>query len=76
MIATADAVFAGTNVDDLTVLTVLFLARVCPVYLGHGRSSPGPPCIAVLVVVSALAALGLRSCPAGGRARSACCRLG
>ena len=63
-IATAVAVFAGTDVDDLIVLTVLFLA---------GRATGRPRArdivtgqylgIAALVAASALAALGLLVIP-------------
>ncbi|MCE7008014.1 cadmium resistance transporter [Kibdelosporangium philippinense] len=61
---TAAGVFIGTNVDDLLVLTVLFLAA-------RANSKPKPwqiwagqyTGIAVLVAVSALAALGLTVIP-------------
>ncbi|MEV8635223.1 cadmium resistance transporter [Streptosporangium sp. NPDC051023] len=63
-IGTAAAVFTGTNVDDIVILTVLFLAA---------RSGGVPPPwkivagqyvgIAALVVVSAVAALGLAVVP-------------
>jgi len=57
-------VFAGTNVDDLVVLTVLFLAaraggRPRPVQIWAGQYTG----IGVLVAVSALAALGLAVVP-------------
>ena len=60
----AAGVFAGTNVDDLIVLTVLFLAA-----RASGRPRPGHiwagqyTGIAVLVLVSGLAALGLALVP-------------
>ncbi|WP_329105760.1 cadmium resistance transporter [Micromonospora sp. NBC_01699] len=61
---TAAGVFAGTNVDDLVVLTVLFLSaranrapRVWQVWVGQYAG------IAVLVAVSAVAALGLTIVP-------------
>ena len=60
----AAGVFAGTNVDDLIVLTVLFLAaraagrpKVWQVWIGQYGG------IAVLVLVSALGALGLTLVP-------------
>ncbi|MEO3811426.1 cadmium resistance transporter [Sphaerisporangium sp. B11E5] len=61
---TAVAVFAGTNVDDIIVLTVLFLA-------GRANGRPRPwevvagqyAGIAALVAVSAVAALGLTVVP-------------
>jgi cadmium resistance protein CadD (predicted permease) len=63
-IVTAAGVFAGTNVDDLLVLTVLFLAarasgkpRPWQVWAGQYAG------IGVLVLVSALAALGLTLVP-------------
>src|SRR3954463_6583613 len=58
-ILAAVGIFAGTNVDDLIVLTVLFLGAraarrpVWPIWLGQYTG------IAVLVGVSLLAALGL-----------------
>ena len=62
--ATAAGVFAGTNVDDLIVLTVLFLAarasgRPRPWQIWAGQYAG----IAVLVAVSVLAALGLALVP-------------
>jgi cadmium resistance transport/sequestration family protein len=63
-IATAAAVFAGTNVDDIIVLTVLFLSA-----RAEGRPRPGQiwagqyTGIGVLVAVSAVAALGLTIVP-------------
>jgi cadmium resistance transport/sequestration family protein len=61
---TAVGVFAGTNVDDIIVLTVLFLSarasglpRVWQVWVGQYAG------IAVLVAVSAVAALGLTIVP-------------
>jgi cadmium resistance transport/sequestration family protein len=60
----AVGVFAGTNVDDIIVLTVLFLAA-----RAAGRPRPGQiwagqyAGIAVLVAVSGLAALGLALVP-------------
>jgi cadmium resistance protein CadD (predicted permease) len=61
---TAVGVFAGTNVDDIIVLTVLFLSshasglpRVWQVWAGQYAG------IAVLVAVSAVAALGLTIVP-------------
>jgi len=64
MVATAAGVFAGTNVDDLIVLTVLFLAarasgRPRPWQIWAGQYAG----IAVLVAVSVLAALGLALVP-------------
>lgn len=63
-VGTAAGVFAGTNVDDLIVLTVLFLAarasgrpKVWQVWAGQYAG------IAVLVLVSGLAALGLTLVP-------------
>ncbi|MDP9847775.1 cadmium resistance transporter [Streptosporangium lutulentum] len=63
-IGTAAAVFAGTNVDDIIILTVLFLTsraggvpRPWQIVLGQYAG------IAVLVVVSAVAALGLTVVP-------------
>ena len=60
----AAGVFAGTNVDDIIVLTVLFLAarasgrpRRWQIWVGQYAG------IAVLVAVSALAALGLALVP-------------
>jgi len=60
----AAGVFVGTNVDDIIVLTVLFLAaratgrpRPWQIWLGQYAG------IAVLVLVSALAALGLTLIP-------------
>jgi cadmium resistance protein CadD (predicted permease) len=60
----AAGVFAGTNVDDIIVLTVLFLSaraagrpRGWQIWLGQYAG------IAVLVLVSALAALGLTLIP-------------
>jgi cadmium resistance transport/sequestration family protein len=63
-IGTAVAVFAGTNVDDLVILTVLFLASRAggvprPVQIVAGQYAG----IAVLVAVSAAAALGLAVVP-------------
>ncbi len=60
----AAGVFAGTNVDDIIVLTVLFLAarasgRPRPWQIWAGQYAG----IAVLVAVSALAALGLTVVP-------------
>ncbi|GIH93869.1 cadmium resistance transporter [Planobispora siamensis] len=62
--ATAVAVFAGTNVDDIIVLTVLFLSsrasgRPRPWQIVTGQYAG----IALLVVVSAVAALGLTVVP-------------
>lgn len=64
IIATAAGVFAGTNVDDLIVLAVLFLSarasgkpRPWQVWVGQYTG------IAALVVVSAIAALGLTIIP-------------
>ncbi|MBB2914938.1 cadmium resistance protein CadD (predicted permease) [Streptosporangium becharense] len=63
-IATAAAVFAGTNIDDILILTVLFLTS-------RARGLPRPrqivagqyAGIAALVAVSAVAALGLAVVP-------------
>jgi cadmium resistance protein CadD (predicted permease) len=64
VIAAAVAVFAGTNVDDIVVLTVLFLAcrsAGCPkawqIWAGQYVG------IAVLVIASGAAALGLMIVP-------------
>ena len=63
-VAAAAGVFAGTNVDDLLVLTVLFLSarasgRPRPWQIWAGQYAG----IAVLVAVSVLAALGLALVP-------------
>jgi cadmium resistance protein CadD (predicted permease) len=63
-VAAAVGVFAGTNVDDVLVLTVLFLSyrangRPRPVQIVAGQYAG----IAVLVAVSAAAALGLTLVP-------------
>ncbi len=63
-IGTAAAVFTGTNVDDIVILTVLFLAARAggvprPWQIVAGQYAG----IAVLVVVSAVAALGLAVVP-------------
>ena len=63
-VVTAAGVFAGTNVDDLLVLTVLFLAarasgRPRPWQIWAGQYAG----IGVLVLVSVLAALGLTLVP-------------
>jgi cadmium resistance protein CadD (predicted permease) len=63
-VAAGAGVFAGTNVDDLLVLTVLFLAartsgRPRPWQIWAGQYAG----IGVLVLVSALAALGLTIVP-------------
>ncbi|MER7211951.1 cadmium resistance transporter [Streptosporangium sp. NPDC000239] len=63
-IGTAAVVFAGTNVDDIVILTVLFLAA-------RAKATPRPwkivagqyTGIAALVAVSAVAALGLTVVP-------------
>jgi cadmium resistance protein CadD (predicted permease) len=62
--AAAAGLFVGTDIDDLVVLTVLFLAaraggrpRLWQIWLGQYLG------IAVLVAVSALAALGLAVVP-------------
>jgi cadmium resistance protein CadD (predicted permease) len=62
----AAVMFAGTNVDDLIVLTVLFLSsraggppKVWQIWAGQYTG------IAVLVVVSVIAALGLTLVPDG-----------
>jgi cadmium resistance protein CadD (predicted permease) len=63
-VLSAAAVFAGTNIDDLLVLTVLFLAA-----RGSGRSRPAQIWagqylgIAVLTAVAVLAAAGLAVLP-------------
>ena len=64
IIAAAAGVFAGTNVDDLVVLTVLFLSarasgRPRPWQIWAGQYAG----IAALVGVSAVAALGLTLVP-------------
>jgi cadmium resistance protein CadD (predicted permease) len=63
-VATVVGVFAGTNIDDLVVLTVLFLSaraagrpRVWRIWAGQYAG------IGLLVAVSALAALGLAVVP-------------
>ncbi|MEH1129776.1 cadmium resistance transporter [Micromonospora sp. CPCC 206061] len=63
-VVTAAGVFAGTNVDDLIVLTVLFLsaraaAKPRPWQIWAGQYAG----IGVLVAVSAVAALGLTIVP-------------
>jgi cadmium resistance protein CadD (predicted permease) len=63
-LATAAVVFAGTNVDDLVVLTVLFLSaratgRPRPAQVWAGQYAG----IGALVAVSAAAALGLTVVP-------------
>lgn len=63
-IATAAGMFAGTNVDDIIVLTVLFLSarasgRPAPWQIWAGQYLG----IAALVVVSVIAALGLTIVP-------------
>lgn len=63
-VLTAVGVFAGTNVDDIIVLTVLFLSarasgRPRPWQIWAGQYAG----IAILVAVSALAALGLTLVP-------------
>jgi cadmium resistance protein CadD (predicted permease) len=64
MLVTAAGVFTGTNVDDIIVLTVLFLSaraggrpRSWQIWAGQYAG------IAVLVTVSAVAALGLTIVP-------------
>lgn len=64
MVAAAMALFAGTNIDDLIVLTVLFLSgratgRPRPWQIWTGQYAG----IAVLVAASALAAAGLAVVP-------------
>lgn len=64
IVGAAAAVFAGTNVDDLIVLTVLFLSarangKPKPWHIWIGQYTG----IAVLVAVSAAAALGLTIVP-------------
>ncbi|GII34811.1 cadmium resistance transporter [Planotetraspora mira] len=63
-IGTGTAVFAGTNVDDIIILTVLFLSsrasgRPRPWQIVGGQYAG----IAALVAVSAIAALGLTIVP-------------
>ncbi|MBB5873872.1 cadmium resistance protein CadD (predicted permease) [Allocatelliglobosispora scoriae] len=63
-VATAIGVFAGTNIDDLIVLTVLFLAaratgRPRPWQIWVGQATG----IALLVTASAAMALGLAAIP-------------
>jgi cadmium resistance protein CadD (predicted permease) len=63
-VATAVGVFVGTNIDDLVILTVLFLS-------GRATGRPGPGQVwagqyagmTVLVAASAVAALGLSVVP-------------
>lgn len=63
-LATAAGMFVGTNVDDLIVLTVLFLSSRAQGTPKAGQIWAGQYLgIAVLVVVSALAALGLSIVP-------------
>ncbi|HZB30455.1 MAG TPA: cadmium resistance transporter [Streptosporangiaceae bacterium] len=63
-LATAVAMFVGTNVDDIIVLTVLFLSS-----RAVGRPRPGQiwagqyAGVAILVLASVLAALGLTIVP-------------
>ena len=64
IVAAAAGIFAGTNVDDLVVLTVLFLSarasgRPRPWQIWAGQYAG----IAALVAVSAVAALGLTLVP-------------
>ncbi|MGW0809195.1 cadmium resistance transporter [Nonomuraea sp. NPDC002799] len=64
VLATAAGMFAGTNVDDIIVLTVLFLSsraggRPRPWQIWGGQYAG----IAVLVLVSVVAALGLTIIP-------------
>ncbi|MFK3979501.1 cadmium resistance transporter [Micromonospora sp. NPDC050397] len=63
-VATAVGVFVGTNIDDIVVLTVLFLSarasgasRTWRIWVGQYLG------IAILVAVSAVAALGLTIVP-------------
>ncbi|MET9063673.1 cadmium resistance transporter [Streptosporangium sandarakinum] len=63
-IGTAAAVFAGTNIDDIVILTVLFLTSraggaLRPRHIVAGQYAG----IAALVAVSAVAALGLAAVP-------------
>lgn len=63
-VATAAGIFVGTNVDDLVVLTVLFLSwrasgRPRPWQIWAGQYAG----IAVLVLLSSVAALGLTIVP-------------
>jgi len=63
-VATAAVVFAGTNIDDLIVLTVLFLSarangRPRPWQIWVGQHTG----IGVLIAASAVAALGLTVIP-------------
>ncbi|GGQ27279.1 cadmium resistance transporter [Streptosporangium pseudovulgare] len=63
-IGTAAAVFAGTNIDDIVILTVLFLTSraggaLRPRHIVAGQYAG----IAALVAVSAVAALGLAVVP-------------
>jgi cadmium resistance protein CadD (predicted permease) len=63
-IATAAAVFAGTDVDDLIVLTVLFLSARASGVPRAGQIWAGQYAgVGVLVAVSAVAALGLTVVP-------------
>jgi len=63
-ILAAVAVFAGTNIDDLVVLTLLFLGWRASGAPRPGRIVAGQYLgIAVLVAVSALIALGLAAAP-------------
>lgn len=64
VVATAVGVFVGTNIDDLVIVTVLFLS-------GRAAGRPGPGAVwagqyagmAMLVAASAVAALGLSVVP-------------
>lgn len=59
-VGTAVAVFAGTNIDDILVLTVLFLASVSDGQLRPWQIVAGQYLgFLTLVTISALAALGL-----------------
>jgi cadmium resistance transport/sequestration family protein len=63
-IATAVGVFAGTNVDDIVVLTVLFLASRTTGKPARGQIWAGQYAgIAALVATSAVAAAGLTIVP-------------
>ncbi|MFB4298905.1 cadmium resistance transporter [Actinomadura sp. NTSP31] len=63
-VGTAAAMFAGTNVDDIIVLTVLFLSARAGGALRPGQIWAGQYAgIAVLVAVSVIAALGLTIVP-------------
>jgi cadmium resistance protein CadD (predicted permease) len=65
-LATAAGLFAGTNIDDLAVLAVLFLSSRAGGTLGRGQIWAGQAAgFTVLVAASAVMALGLAAVPGG-----------